>query len=102
MTCSRIGFGSRTAASRPTSSSSKGRGSLRDRGPAGSDRDVEHVLEQMPVELTLDEVKAAIALLPREERANLRPWILARYDVRGYPVRGYVEQPRPAADESPR
>ncbi len=56
----------------------------------------------LPVELTLDDVKAAIALLPREDRANLRPWILARYDVRGYPVHGYVEQPRPPADESSR
>jgi hypothetical protein len=56
----------------------------------------------LPVEPTLDDVKAAIAVLPREDRANLRPWILARYDVRGYLVHGYVEQPRPPADESSR
>lgn len=28
--------------------------------------------------------QAAIAKLPREDRAMLRPWLLARYDVRGY------------------
>ena len=43
---------------------------------------------------TLAEVKAAIAKLPREDRAILRPWLLARYDVRGYEERGYVGTPR--------
>jgi len=28
-------------------------------------------------------VKLAIALLSPRERADLRPWLLARYDVRG-------------------
>jgi hypothetical protein len=35
------------------------------------------------------EVQAAIDKLRREDRAMLRPWILARYDVRGYAARGY-------------
>ncbi len=34
--------------------------------------------------LTIDEVQRAIDRLGREDRASLRPWILARYDVRGY------------------
>lgn len=34
--------------------------------------------------LTLEEVQRAIERLGREDRASLRPWILARYDVRGY------------------
>jgi hypothetical protein len=54
----------------------------------------------LPPEPTLDDVKTAIAELRREDRANLRPWMLARYDARGYPVRGYVEQSRPPADEA--
>jgi hypothetical protein len=49
-------------------------------------------------EPTLDEVKAAIANLRREDRAMLRPWMLARYDARGYAARGYVEQPTPAPE----
>jgi hypothetical protein len=43
----------------------------------------------------LDEVQRAIERLPREDRATLRPWILARYDVRGYPCSGYVRLPEP-------
>jgi hypothetical protein len=39
---------------------------------------------------TLLEVKAAIAKLPRADRAMLRPWLLAHYDVRGYEERGFV------------
>lgn len=35
----------------------------------------------------LEVIKLQIHLLPREERAHLRPWVLARYDVRGYPER---------------
>ena len=33
---------------------------------------------------TLPEVQRAIERLPREERAMLRPWLLAHFDVRGY------------------
>ena len=33
---------------------------------------------------TLEEVQRSIERLGREDRASLRPWILARYDVRGY------------------
>jgi hypothetical protein len=33
----------------------------------------------------LDEIKRAIAALPLNDRADLRPWILAHYDARGYP-----------------
>ena len=43
---------------------------------------------------TLAEVKAAIAKLPREDRAMLRPWLLAHYDVRSYEERGYVGPPK--------
>ena len=41
--------------------------------------------EPGPAELlTLREIQRAIEHLGREDRAMLRPWILARYDVRGY------------------
>ncbi len=43
----------------------------------------------------LEEVQRAIERLPREDRATLRPWILARFDVRGYPCSGYVRPPDP-------
>jgi hypothetical protein len=33
--------------------------------------------------LNLEQIKAQIDALPREDRANLRPWILAHYDVDG-------------------
>lgn len=33
-------------------------------------------------------VKRAIADLPRADRALLQSWILARFDVRGYPQSG--------------
>jgi len=39
---------------------------------------------------SLEEVQRAIERLPREDRATLRPWILARFDVRGYPASGVV------------
>jgi len=39
---------------------------------------------------TIDEVQAAIDNLGREDRAMLRPWILARYDVRGERALGFV------------
>ena len=42
---------------------------------------------------SLEEVQRAIERLPREDRATLRPWILARFDVRGYPCSGYVTPP---------
>jgi hypothetical protein len=35
--------------------------------------------------MTLDEMKLALAALPLDGRANLRPWILAHFDARGYP-----------------
>ena len=39
---------------------------------------------------SLEEVQRDIERLPREDRAMLRPWILARFDVRGYPASGVV------------
>ncbi len=39
---------------------------------------------------SLREVQRQIELLDREDRAMLRPWILARYDVRGYRTTGVV------------
>jgi hypothetical protein len=42
---------------------------------------------------SLEEVQRAIERLPREDRATLRPWILARFDVRGYPASGVVRSP---------
>jgi hypothetical protein len=47
----------------------------------------------LPGGMTLEEVQRAIERLPRDERATLRPWILARFDVRGYPCSGYVQPP---------
>lgn len=38
----------------------------------------------------LHEVQRQIERLDREDRAMLRPWILARYDVRGYRTTGAV------------
>jgi hypothetical protein len=46
----------------------------------------------------LDEVQRAIARLDREDRAMLRPWVLAHYDVRGYPASGAVLPVAPAND----
>ena len=39
---------------------------------------------------SLHEVQRQIERLDREDRAMLRPWILARYDVRGYRSTGVV------------
>jgi hypothetical protein len=39
---------------------------------------------------SLRDVQRQIELLDREDRAMLRPWILARYDVRGYRSTGVV------------
>ena len=36
------------------------------------------------VAATLADVQRAIERLAREDRAMLRPWLLARFDVRGY------------------
>lgn len=47
-------------------------------------RDRLRPLPTVPGLLTLEEVQRAIERLGREDRASLRPWILARYDVRGY------------------
>jgi len=44
--------------------------------------------ELPPPPATLREVQRQIELLEREDRAMLRPWILARYDVRGYRTTG--------------
>jgi hypothetical protein len=38
----------------------------------------------------LHDVQRQIERLDREDRAMLRPWILARYDVRGYRAVGMV------------
>ena len=40
----------------------------------------------------LHEVQRQIERLDREDRAMLRPWILARYDVRGYRTTGVVRR----------
>ena len=34
--------------------------------------------------VTLEDVQRAIERLAREDRAMLRPWLLAHFDVRGY------------------
>ena len=39
---------------------------------------------------TLAAIKASIERLGREDRAVLRRWILAGYDVRGYPAPGFA------------
>jgi hypothetical protein len=45
----------------------------------------------------LHEVQRQIERLDRQDRAMLRPWILARYDVRGYRTTGVVRRPDAAA-----
>ena len=45
---------------------------------------------------SLHEVQRQIERLDREDRAMLRPWILARYDVRGYRTTGVVRPAEPA------
>jgi hypothetical protein len=44
----------------------------------------------------LHDVQRQIERLDREDRAMLRPWILARYDVRGYRASGVVRPVDPA------
>ncbi|HEY0614519.1 MAG TPA: hypothetical protein VGC96_07750 [Candidatus Elarobacter sp.] len=41
----------------------------------------------------LHDVQRLIERLDRQDRAMLRPWILARYDVRGYRTTGAVRAP---------
>jgi hypothetical protein len=45
-----------------------------------------------PEATNIEVVKAQIERLPREDRAMLRPWLLARFDVRGYPATTYAKQ----------
>lgn len=45
----------------------------------------------------MHEIQRAIERMGREDRAMLRPWILARYDVRGYRSMGYSRPPEPGA-----
>ena len=54
--------------------------------------------DQGPEPANLHEVQRLIERLEREDRAMLRPWILARYDVRGYRAASTVR----AADPSGR
>jgi hypothetical protein len=44
----------------------------------------------------LHEVQRLIERLEREDRAMLRPWILARYDVRGYRAASTLRPADPA------
>lgn len=39
----------------------------------------------------LDRVKEAIDALPTNDRAALRPWLMATYDARGYPQPRYPD-----------
>jgi hypothetical protein len=48
-------------------------------------------------EPNLHDVQRQIERLDREDRAMLRPWILARYDVRGYRTTGVVRRTGTAA-----
>ncbi len=47
-----------------------------------------------PPATRLRDVQRQIELLDREDRATLRPWILARYDVRGYCTTGALRAAR--------
>lgn len=51
-------------------------------------------MPESPPRFDLAALKRAIEDLPRQDRARLQSWILARFDVRGYPVRGYVDPKR--------
>lgn len=42
---------------------------------------------------TLDEIKSLIAKMSASDRAMLRPWILARFDVQGNPMPRPVRTP---------
>ncbi|HYW53939.1 MAG TPA: hypothetical protein VE826_08215 [Dongiaceae bacterium] len=50
----------------------------------------------------LHDVQRQIERLDRQDRAMLRPWILARYDVRGYRATGVVRTAPAAADPAGR
>jgi hypothetical protein len=52
--------------------------------------------DQGPEPANLHEVQRQIERLEREDRAMLRPWLLARYDVRGYRAAGTFRPPDPA------
>ena len=45
-----------------------------------------------PESLLLQAVKLLVRALPASERSRLRPWLLAAYDVQGYPARGFVDK----------
>ena len=47
-------------------------------------------MPEPPPTFDLAAVKRAIEDLPRQDRARLQSWILARFDVRGYAVRGFA------------
>ncbi len=49
-------------------------------------------------DVDLATVQAMIDSLDRRDRADLRPWILARYDAQGNRVRGYQA---PQSDQKP-
>jgi len=57
--------------------------------------------ELAPPPATLREIQRQIEALDREDRAMLRPWILARYDVRGYRTTGAVTAPASPAPAAP-
>ena len=52
--------------------------------------------DQGPEAANLHEVQRQIERLEREDRAMLRPWLLARYDVRGYRAASTIRPPDPA------
>jgi len=52
--------------------------------------------DQGPEPANLHDVQRSIERLEREDRAMLRPWILARYDVRGYRAASTVRPVDPA------
>lgn len=37
-------------------------------------------------------VKSLIELLSSDDRSRLRPWLLAKFDVSGFPARGFQER----------
>jgi hypothetical protein len=50
---------------------------------------------QLSEKQNLDEVQRLVDDLPREDRASLRPWLLAHFDDDGNPQRGYQPPPGP-------
>ena len=56
--------------------------------------------DQGPEPPSLHEVQRSIERLDREDRAMLRPWILARYDVRGYRAAGLARPADPVRELS--